>query len=142
MTHYFLENQPEYVQKRALDGKLSGPEFVGQGCTYSVGSDSYGYYVAEILRSGRLVALVPADAEYATSWTAGDMTCTMPADKVVKAAVAGPSRPNSEFKYVMKYGRKWYWCAVVDGEIRRCCGRHGCAGLSWNGSFQYLDPSF
>lgn len=139
MTHYFLENQPEDVRKRVLEGKLTGPEFVGQGCTRSVGSDSYGYYVAEILKPGKLVALISADEEYVTSWADGNMTCTLPADKLVKSAVAG-SHPNRNFDYIMKYGKRWYKCEIIGGEIVRRHGDH--AGLSWNGSFSYRDPSF
>ena len=139
MMHYFLENQVEDVRKRALEGKLTGPEFVGQGCTYRVGSDSYGYYVVEILKPGRLVALISADEKYITSWTDGNMICMMPTDKVLKNAVVC-SHPNSNFSYIMKYGKHWYRCDIINGEIIR---RHGdYAGLSWNGSFSYRDPSF
>jgi hypothetical protein len=138
MTHYFLENQPEDVRKRASERKLSGPEFVGQGCTHRSGSDSYGYYVAEITVPGRLAALVQSDDEWTTSWMDGGMTCSMPADAVVRGAVAGPA-PRREFDYIMRYGKNWYWCEVVDGKIVR---RRGCrAGLTWNGAFSYRDPS-
>ena len=140
MTHYFLENQTEDVRKRASEGKLTGPEFVGQGCTYRVGSDSYGYYVAEILKPGKLVALVQSDDEWVTSWMNGDMTCTMPTDKLVKDVVAGSNGPNPCFEYIMRYGKSWYRCEIIGGEIVRRRGDH--AGLSWNGSFSYRDPSF
>ena len=140
MMHYFLERQPEDVRRRAADGKLAGPEFVGQGCTYSVGSDSYGYYVAEVVKPGRLVALVPAEARYVTSWEAGDMTSAMPVDKILKSSVARPAGPNPEFDYIMRYGKNWYWCQAANGEIRRLRGNR--ARLSWNGSFSYRDPSF
>ena len=140
MTHYFLENQAEDIQKRALEGKLTGPEFVGQGCTYRVGSDSYGYYVAEILKPGKLVALVQSDDEWVTSWMNGDMICTMPTDKLVKNAVAGSNRPNPCFEYIMRYGKSWYRCEIIDGKIVRQHRNH--AELSWNGSFSYRDPSF
>ena len=139
MTHYFLEIQSEDVRKRASEGKLTGPEFVGQGCTYRVGSDAYGYYVAEILEPGRLVALIGADDEYVTSWPDGNMVCTMPTDKLVKNAVVGPAGPNSGFDYIMRYGKSWYRCRVIDGKITRQRGNH--AGLSWNGAFSYRDPS-
>ena len=140
MTHYFLENQTEDVRKRASEGKLTGPEFVGQGCTRRVGSDSYGYYVAEILKPGKLVALIMADDEYITSWTAGDMICTMPTDKLVKNAVAGFNGLNPDFDYFMRYGKGWYRCQIIDGKIVR--QRRNRVGLSWNGAFSYRDPSF
>ena len=139
MIHYFLENQVEDIRKRALEGKLTGPEFVGQGCTCRVGSDSYGYYVAEILKPGKLVALIMADDEYVTSWTDGDMTCTMPTDKLVKNAAAGPDGPNPYFDYIMRYGKSWYRCQIINGKIAR--QRRSHAGLSWNGAFSYHDPS-
>lgn len=138
MTHYFLENQAEDVRKRASEGKLTGPEFVGQGCTHRVGSDSYGYYVAEILKPGKLVALVQSDDEWVTSWMNGDMICTMPTDLIVKSVATGPA-PSSIFDYIMRYGKNWYWCYIADGEIIRQRGSH--AGLSWNGAFSYRDPS-
>lgn len=138
MTHYFLENQVEDVRKRASDGKLAGPEFVGQGCTYRVGSDSYGYYVVEILKPARLVALIRADDEFITSWTDGSMKCSMPTDSAVKGAVSGPA-PCRDFDYIMRYGKDWYWCDIVDGKIIRRRGSH--ARLSWNGAFSYRDPS-
>ena len=140
MIHYFLENQVEDVRKRALERKLTGPEFVGQGCTRRVGSDSYGYYVAEILKPGKLVALIMADDEYVTSWMDGDMTCTMPTDKLVKNAAAGPNGPNPYFDYIMRYGKSWYRCQIINGKIAR--QRRSHAGLSWNGAFSYRDPSF
>ena len=140
MTHYFLENQTEDVRKRALEGKLIGPEFVGQGCTHSVGSDSYGYYVAEILKSGRLVALVAADEKFEKSWTDGSMVSVMPTDVVVKHAVFEPGRLCRNYDYIMKYGKSWYWCDIVDGKIKRRNGSH--ARLSWNGVYGYRDPSF
>lgn len=138
MTHYFLENQPEDMQKRALDGKLSGPEFVGQGCTYRVGSDSYGYYVAEILKPGKLVAIVQSDDEWVTSWMDGYMTCSMPTDKLVKSAAA--AQPAESCEYVMRYGKNWYKCDVIDGKIIRRRGDR--IGLSWNGAFSYRSSSF
>ena len=138
MTHYFLENQPEDTQKRALDGKLSGPEFVGQGCTYRVGSDSYGYFIAEIIKPGRLIAIVQSDDEWVTSWMDGHMTCSMPTDKLVKSAAA--AQPAESCEYVMRYGKNWYKCDVIDGKIIRRCGDR--IGLSWNGAFSYRNPSF
>lgn len=141
MIHYFLENQPKEIIERAKTGKLSGPEFVGQGCTKSVGSDSYGYYVAEIPRPGRLAALVSADEKFVRSWTDGDMACAIPADTLVRNAVKTLNgRVCPDYDYIMKYGGKWYWCDIVDGEIKRRRGAHAC--LSWNGCFSYRDPSF
>lgn len=126
------------MQKRALDGKLSGPEFVGQGCTYRVGSDSYGYYVAEILKPGKLVAIVQSDDEWVTSWMDGYMTCSMPTDKLVKSAAA--AQPAESCEYVMRYGKNWYKCDVIDGKIIRRRGDR--IGLSWNGAFSYRSSSF
>lgn len=123
-----------------MEGKLSGPEFVGQGCTHRAGSDSYGYFVAEIIKPGKLVALVESDDEWVTSWTDGSMTCSMPTDRLVKSAVAAGSKPAEDREYVMRYGKKWYKCDVIDGKIVR--RRGDGAGLSWNGAFSYRSPSF
>ena len=117
---------------------MTGPEFVGQGCTYRIGSDSYGYYVAEILKPGKLVAIVQSDDEWVTSWMDGYMTCSMPTGKLVKSAAA--AQPAESCEYVMRYGKNWYKCDVIDGKIIR---RHGDRiGLSWNGAFSYRSPSF
>ena len=141
MIHCFLENQSDTVKAVAKAGKLAGPEFVGQGCTQRVGSDSYGYYVAEILKPGRLVALVRAEDEFVNGWAAGDMTCSMPTDVMVKQAAIGGNAASKYFDYVEKYGKKWYWCDVDPyGKIIRRRGNH--AWLSWNGAFSYRDPSF
>ena len=139
MIHYFLENQAEDIRKRALEGKLTGPEFIGQGCTYRAGSDSYGYYVAEIIKPGKLAAIVQSDDEWIMSWTDGHMTCSMPTDKLVKNAVTGSNGPNPYFEYIMRYGKKWYKCDIIDGKIVRRCRDH--VGLSWNGAYSYRDPS-
>ena len=140
MTHYFLENQPEGVQKRAKEHRLSGPEFVGQGCTHNVRSDSYGYYVVEIVKPGRVVALVVAECEWAKSWMEGRMTCSMPTDLLLKHAVSG-MKTSSCFEYMVRYGRSWYWGErTPGGEIKRMPRDKAC--LSWNGAYSYRDPSF
>ena len=143
MCHCFLEEQTDEVKRLAAERGFNSPVFVGQGCTYSVGSDSYGYYVVDIPRPGRLAAVTDADCEWATDWCAGDMTSSFPAVNVLKWRLAG-SRPEDArlygIEYVMKYGRRWYWCDVEGGKITRRLGDH--AGLSWNGAFSHRDPSF
>lgn len=141
MIHYFLENQRPDIVDAAKAGNLKGPEFVGQGCTQSVGSDSYGYYVAEILEPGKLVALVAAESEYIVSWADGGMRCSMPVDAVIRETVSNGMKPSRVFEYIKKYGGKWYWCHVsADGKIKRRNGAH--AWLGWNGAYSYRDPSF
>ena len=128
------------MKRLAAERRLEGPVFVGQGCTKRCGSDSYGFYVAEILKPGRLVALVDADEEFETSWADGNMKCEFPSATLLKAAAARPEGPCREFSYAMRYGRSWYWCDVKDGKVTRRPGDH--ARLSWNGAFSYRDPSF
>ena len=136
--HYFLENQTEEIQKLAKERRLAGPVFVGQGCTQRCGSDSYGYFVAEILKPGRLVAIVCSESEFVNDWTDGSMTSRFPSETVVKASTSGD---KYAFDYIMKYGKSWYKCRVTQGgEIKRLPGVH--CGLSWNGAFDYRDPSF
>lgn len=126
------------IQAAAKEGQLNGPVFVGQGCTRRCGSDSYGYFVAEILKPGRLAAVVNADSEFINDWTDGSMTSEFPSETVMKANISGDRRA---FEYIMKYGKGWYKCQVMpNGEIKRIPGAH--CGLSFNGSYSYRDPSF
>jgi len=138
--HYFLENQSEEIRQKAEKREFTGPEFVGQGCTQQVGSDSYGYFVIEIIKPGRLAGLVRADSAFIGSWTEGSMTSKLPADAVFKTMASEPAGPHSEFDYIGRYGKNWYWCDVIDGKIRRRRGSH--ARLSFNGAYSYRDPSF
>lgn len=122
---------------KLLDGPQparTGPEFLGQGWTHRVGSDSYGGYVVEIkeLPNGKTIyGLANADSVMETTWEEGTMTCTMP-----KGAIAT--------SWVIAYGKhkktglpKWWFC---DANGARCLGRH--CGFSWNGAYAYRDPSF
>lgn len=140
MRHFHLDGQPEEVKARAAADKLDGPEFVGQGCTHRCGSDSYGYYVAEIIRPGRLAALLAADE--IPEDDLGSFSTSFPAENAVElAAMGGTRRRYDPAEYVMRYGRHWYWCSVGEGgEIRRMPGRKVC--LDWNGAYSYRDPSF
>lgn len=140
MKHYFLENQSEEIKNKAIEHKFTGPEFVGQGCTQRVGSDSYGYYVVHIVVPGKIVGLAYAESKFITSWTDGHMSCSIKFDEVLKSFIKYGDKPNLDFIYIQKYGKKWYWCNVIDDKIIRSCGN--CAYLSWNGAFSYRDPSF
>jgi hypothetical protein len=142
MMHYFIDQQPENIKKCINNKTLTGPEFIGQGCTERVGSDTYGYYVAEILKPNKIVALIAADAEYIKSWYDGSMECSLPTDKLLKYNIANPNKLNKNFYYIMRYGKNWYWCDIdiINSKIIRRHGAH--ATLSWNGAFSYRDPSF
>lgn len=119
MKHYnsFEDNSITY----------NGPCFIGQGASYSVGSDCYGYYVTSLKKSesGKLVAgLVEAKERYKTTWEDGTMDCSMPDDK-------------TPTKWVTKFRGKWWFCNSA-GE--RYLGSK-CT-FKWNGAYGYRDPSF
>lgn len=140
MCHCFLEEQTDEVKKLAAERRLKGPVFVGQGCTRRSGSDSYGYYVAEIVEPGRIVGIVNADEDWISDWYAGDMNCRFPSAKILKWEADGRRGGYSPIEYIMRYGKSWYECERgADGKLRRMKGRH--AGLSWNGAYSYRDPS-
>lgn len=143
MVHHFLEEQPEKTRKLAAEGKLKGPVFVGQGCTKRCGSDSYGYYVAEIVEPNRLVGIVSADEEWVSDWFEGSMKCEFPSAAILKWKAMGSSDRDSPVQYVMRYGKSWYRCERgMDGKLHRLKGRYAHAGLSWNGAHSYRNPAF
>ena len=124
MTHY---NIPKSLKTAAESHKLTGPCFIGQGCSYGVGSDCYGFYVTDLktLGNGRIVAgLVPAHSEMAGAWEEGTMICTMPKDK-------------TPTEWVTKFRGKWWFCSK-DGD--RYLGDK--CRYRWNGAFAYRDPHF
>lgn len=129
-AHANLDKQPPEIQARAATGGLNGPYFVGQGLTRRVGSDSYGYYIVEISEDRKTVGLVPSDSFFANDWTGGAMVNQMPESF---------SLPDIEW---ITYWRNKWWRAEFNhqGELKRIPGAKAC--YSWNGAYDYLDPSF
>ena len=135
MTHYIPEDIDCKIGDLMQQGKLPGPMFVGQGLSKRVGSDCYGYYVTELKKTATgkpLVGIVNADSKFETSWTDGNMTCAMPADKTPTLWITtyGHCKRNKKLP-------KWYAC---DKTGKRFPGR--VVWFDWNGAYAYLDPSF
>ena len=140
MKHYFLENQPEYIKTAAQNYKLIGPEFVGQGCTEQCGSDSYGYYIVDILIPRKLVALVPAKSNFTVSYPDGHMTSEMPMDQILQNTVKYGNNICPDYDYIQRWGKKWYRCEIIHGQITRI--KRSSIRLYWNGAHSYRDPHF
>lgn len=68
----------------------------GMSASYSVGSDSYGYWISNVDYDRFIIECYRPNAKFAISWQDGDMTAD-PFDPTQK--------PNVKFMY--KYGR-WY----------------------------------
>ena len=68
----------------------------GMSASYSVGSDSYGYWISKVDYERGIIECYSPDSKFTNSWQDGNMT----------AEPFDPSRePNTKFMY--KYGR-WY----------------------------------
>lgn len=124
--HYNLEDQTQEIQDLANNRKLTDPLFVGQGCSYAVGSDCYGYYITDKKQIGKktIFGIAAADTVMHGHWTEGTMDCSMPKNK-------------TPMYWITKYGKSWYFChedgARVPGD--KCKYR-------FNGAYSYRDPSF
>jgi len=129
MTHYWLDKQTLEIQEKARNGKLTGPEFIGQGCSEGVGSDCYGYYITWISEDRKTIGLVCADTSFEKDWTDGTQVCKMPERRLTD-------------EWAVKYGKKWYH-ASFDTNIMRPVRMKGAKWrLRFNGAFSYRDPSF
>lgn len=124
--HYNLSDQSEEIQELAELRKLTEPMFIGQGCTKSVGSDSYGAYITAKKRIGKktIFGLVRADMVMHGDWTEGTEDCSMPKNTI-------PS------KWITKYGKQWYYC---DANGKRFPGAK--CEYRFNGAYAYRDPNF
>lgn len=127
-SHYNLEDQTQEIQDLAKAGKLTGPMFIGQGCTQSVGSDCYGAYITAKKQIGKktIFGLVQADVVMHGHWSEGDQDCSMP-----EGRRALPSQ------WITKYGKNWYYC---DTNGKRFPGDK--CKYRFNGAYAYRDPSF
>lgn len=135
MEHIF-ENvcqELEYnLDKSAFNKKLIGPQFIGQGCSRSVGSDCYGYYIVEKKQIGKktIWGITCAKDHIETCWEDGTMVCDGPVSwKADEWIIAWGKMPSGK--------PKWWYC---DSEGNRFAGQR--CGLHFAGAHSYRDPSF
>lgn len=126
--HYNLSHQTKEIQDLANSKKLNEPMFIGQGCTKYVGSDRYGAYITAKRQLGKKVifGLVQADTVMHGDWTDGTKDCSMPSGRN-----ALPS------KWIIKYGKQWYYCDVYG---KRFPGAK--CEYNFNGAYAFRDPNF
>jgi hypothetical protein len=144
--HYNLEKQDPKIQQFAKEYKLPCPCFIGQGCSKSVGSDIYGFYVTSLskTKSGKpIVGLTSAKTKFAKSWADGDEECSLDIEH------AKPECYLTTFGHYAMTGNDKWWLAAKDGTrltsknyMKLGYNRHGIVQLSWNGCSSYRDPSF
>lgn len=136
IRHYKLDEIDPEIRKLAEAGKLTGPCFIGQGLTYSVGSDCYGRYITteiknEIVRNGKVIkskvvyGIAHAKQVMHGDWTEGDMDCSL------------DWNDYHVVEWITKYGKHWYFCDVNGNRYKGDKCRYG-----WNGAYGYQDPSF
>lgn len=137
--HYLPTNLTKHelkILQRKIDaGELDGPMFVGQGLSYGIGSDCYGYYITAMKKVGRKVVwgITRAKTEVHVHWTEGTEDCSIDMETAVPTEwiVARGKWP--------KTGRpKWWYCD--ENGNRFLPGRK--ARFRWNGAHSYRDPSF
>ena len=129
MRHYNVDKQTAEIQQKVNENRLEGPEFIGQGCSYSPWTDTYGYYIVSISPDKKTVGLVHADSHFEKCWEDGNMVSEMPVN------------PAAD-EWAVKYGKKWYRGQFdrATGIVKRMPGQHW--NLRWNGCYNYRDPSF
>ena len=101
---------------------------VGVGATWSVGSDSYPYYISEVLPNG-VIGLYNPGSHFENDWTDGH--------KIVD--VFDPSHA-SEFYLKRCYGT--WWKVSRDGKIRLERFTSKCVRFTIGHAYAYSDPSF
>lgn len=100
---------------------------VGVGVTYSVGSDSYPYYIAEVLPNG-IIGLYSPSSHFEKSWTDGEMK-------------VDPFMPEAKATFYVKRRYGNWWKVNKDGTpIMKWGGRH--CNVSIGRAYSYQDPSF
>jgi len=142
MTHIFenVIQELEYkADPEAFRKKLNGqPVFLGQGGCKSVGSDAYGFYLVEkkVLPNGKTIwGYSRTKSHFEKSWTDGSMICEGPVSWKAEQWII--ARGN-----VKRHGKKldvpqWWHCDENGNRIAdsKC-------NISWNGCYEYLNPSF
>ena len=96
---------------------------VGLGATYSVGSDSYPYYVSEVLPNG-VIGLYQPNSHFEHDWTEGSMV----ADKF--------DLSHETEVYIRKSYGHWWECDKDGKRIHRWHSIH------FGHACSYRDPSF
>lgn len=132
--HYNLDKLSPELRKIAETGKLPWPCFVGQGCSCSIGSDCYGYYVTYVSKTAKgkpLIGLTRANEKMRTCWEEGSMDCSIDIDK------AEPQTWITTFGKTKTGAPKWWFC---DKDGMRFNGQR--CRYSWNGAHGYRSPSF
>lgn len=138
-SHYFPKENAEELKMVAEASGFTGPSFVGQGLSKSVGSDCYGYYIVSLkkLRNGKtLVGICSAKTQMHSTWEEGSEDCALPGDG------DDPSEVKADC-WIINSGKnkngspKWYYCNELGKKFN---GQH--AYFRWNGSSAYRDPSF
>ena len=111
--------------ERAINEDLTiGP---GTGVTESVGSDSYPFYVSEVLPN-RVIGLYPPSSHFEKSWTDGHQVV----DKF-------DANMPSKFYIKRRYGN-WWQCTKDGKPLRKWGGRYN--RISFGHAYSYQDPSF
>ena len=131
--HYNVETLSDELKALVNERKLTGPEFIGQGLSKRVGSDTYGYYICSIAMGKNkkpICGICSAVTKFHGTWAEGDEDCTMPGNAV-------PSIWRTTYGKTKSGLPKWWQCD--SNGIRRAGAR---VSFSWNGAYSYKDPSF
>lgn len=143
MTHYFPSDRKAELEMIAEANGFTGPSFIGQGLTRSVGSDSYGHYIVEMKTVGKkpVIGIVGAASRFIKDWTDGSEVCSLPND-------ADDPKMCKPTEWITTYGKlkdgspKWWYCDA-NGNRKNPSGWHrGKAHFGWNGASAYRNPSF
>lgn len=136
IPHYNLHLLCNDVLEQVKAHQLSGPTFIGQGITRSVGSDAYGSYIVAKKIVGRktIWGIASADAAFHADWTEGTMDCSIDLAKVDEKQL---SWIVASGKWKKTGALKWWYC---DAQGKKYNGQK--ARFSWNGAYSYRDPSF
>lgn len=100
---------------------------IGIGATYRVGSDSYPYYISEILPNG-IYGLYSPKSHFKKSWTDGTMIVD-PFDTKQKSTM-----------YIKRYYGNWYEVDITGKRRRRLTTKY--SHLNFGKACSYRDPSF
>ena len=106
VRHYNVEKLSAELQAAVANNKLTGPCFIGQGCSEGNGADAWGSYIVEIRTSktGKpIIGLVRADMVMHSSWVDETMDCSMPKDKTPTQWITVSGKYKSG-------APKWWWC--------------------------------
>lgn len=135
MLHMFfdMEQKLRYVaDSKGFNESLTGPTFVGQGISRSVGSDCYGYFITAEKKIGNktIWGLTSSDDSYIKNCEDGTMKCGWPGLNRVDMWITSYGKDK-------RTGRpKWWEC---DENGKRFNGRRML--FSWKGAYSYRDPS-